>query len=84
MSGNAYMYWDTGYDGFSPTGYNNVLRPVCTYYGENDPGPGIRTMTCQPGELPIGWQFIKHPYNPSQNYAHVVLNVMCIYAPDTQ
>jgi hypothetical protein len=82
ISGNAYTYWDTS-GGFPVITYNDVLRPVCTYYGEDDPEPGLKTMTCQPGELPIGWQLIQHPYN-NKPYAHVVLNVICIYAPDTQ
>ena len=81
ISGNAYTYW--GEDQFQGTSYNDVLRPVCTYYGEDDPGPGLEAMTCQPEELPIGWQFIQHPNNRRFN-AHVVLNVMCIFAPDTQ
>jgi hypothetical protein len=79
ISGNAYTYW--GEDQLQGYGYNDVQRPVCTYYGEDDPGPGLEAMTCQQGELPIGWQFIQHPNNNRRD-AHVVLNVMCIYAPD--
>jgi hypothetical protein len=82
ISGNAHTYWDSpGLFQLSP--YNDVLRPVCTYYGEDNPGPGLEAKTCQQGELPIGWQFIANPYT-NNPLAHVVLNVMCIYAPDTQ
>ena len=86
ISGNAYTYLagpDEGGVRFQGTGYNDVLRPVCTYYDEDDTVPGLKGMTCQPGELPIGWQFIQHPSN-NRFDAHVVLNVMCIFAPDTQ
>jgi hypothetical protein len=82
ISGNAYTYWDMG-DSLQYSPYSDVLRPVCTDYGEGNPGPGLETMTCQQGELPIGWQFIQHPYN-KRSFTHVVLNVMCIYAQDTQ
>ena len=82
ISGNAYTYWEGYMPGlFQFSIYNDVLRPVCKYYGEE--GPGLETMTCQPGDLPIGWQFIQHPFN-NKSVAHVILNVMCIYAPDTQ
>ena len=84
ISGNAYTYLATpGGNELQGTTYNDVLRPVCTYYDEDDPEPGLNAMTCQPGELPIGWQFIQHPMNNRYD-AHVVLNVICIFAPDTQ
>ncbi len=85
ISGNAYTYlaMPGGEVRFQGTGYNDVLRPVCKYYDEDDRVPGLEGMTCQPGELPIGWQFIQHPNN-NHIFARVVLNVMCIYAPDTQ
>ena len=84
ISANAYTYWSQpGGVQFQGTGYNDVLRPVCTYYDADDTVPGLDGMTCQPGELPIGWQFIQHPNN-NRSDAHVVLNVMCIFAPDTQ
>ena len=84
ISANAYTYWSQpGGVQFQGTGYNDVLRPVCTYYDADDTVPGLDGMTCQPGELPIGWQFFQHPNN-NRSDAHVVLNVMCIFAPDTQ
>ena len=86
ISGNAYTYLARPEEEgvrFQGTGYNDILRPVCTYYDEDDTMPGLDNMTCQPGELPIGWQFIQHPSN-NRFDAHVVLNVMCIFAPDTQ
>jgi hypothetical protein len=84
ISGNTYTYLATpGGSQFQGTTYNDVLRPVCTYYDEDDPEPGLETMTCQPGELPIGWQFIQHPNN-NKSDARVVLSVTCIFAPDAQ
>ena len=81
ISGNAYTY-----EKYSPGGFNNdpftdVLRPVCEDYGKAGPPP--TESTCDQGDLPIGWQFIRHPLNKSTE-AYVVINVMCIYAPDTQ
>jgi len=82
ISGSAYTSYAG--KGFLHTTYDDVLRPVCEYYGENDPGgPGLETMTCQQGEIPIGWQFIQHPGN-RVSAALVVLNVMCAIVPDTQ
>jgi hypothetical protein len=81
ISGNAYRYQEGPFP-FVNAPFSDILRPVCTYYGENEPGPGPETETCQPGELPIGWQFINNFSNG--NSGRVVLNVMCIYAPDTQ
>jgi hypothetical protein len=81
ISGNVYKYQEGPWP-YAPSPYGDILRPVCTYYGEDDPGPALVTKTCQPGELPIGWQFILNPYNSAND--HVVLDVMCIYAPDTQ
>lgn len=85
INGSSYSYWDSAARGIEApaTSYNDVLRPVCTYYGEDDPGPGLENKTCQPGQLPIGWQLIQHKYN-QRAYSHVVLNVMCVYAPDAQ
>jgi hypothetical protein len=85
ISGNAYTYLATPWGAqFQSTQYNDVLRPVCTYYDENNPEPGLEALTCQqPGDFPIGWQFIQHPEN-NESDAHVVLNVVCIFAPDTQ
>jgi len=83
ISGNAYTYWTDTPGGFQYSSYKDILRPVCTYYGENNPGPLPNAMTCQSGELPIGWQFIQHSANNRPN-ARVVVNVMCIFAPDPQ
>jgi hypothetical protein len=60
--------------------YQDVLRPVCEDFGPigpdlNEPPP----LTCEDGELPIGWQFIRHPGNPPVG---IVINVLCICAPD--
>jgi hypothetical protein len=84
ISGNAYTYWATPGGAQVPGwGYNDVLRPVCTFYSEDDQKPGLEAMTCKSGEVPIGWQFIQNPANNRYD-AYVVLNVMCIFAPDTQ
>jgi hypothetical protein len=84
ISGNAYTYWATpGGVEVPGWGYNDVLRPVCTYYREDAPRPGLEAMTCKTGDVPIGWQFIQNPNNHRYD-AYVVLNVMCIFAPDTQ
>jgi hypothetical protein len=84
ISGNAYTYWATPGGAQVPDSeYNDVLRPVCTFYREDAPRPGLEAMTCKSGEVPIGWQFIQNPANIRYD-AYVVLNVMCIFAPDTQ
>jgi hypothetical protein len=60
--------------------YPDVLRPVCDEFDFN--GPDLNnspSRTCKAGQLPIGWQFIRHPRNPA---AHIVINVMCVYTPE--
>ena len=87
ISGNAYSYWTDVPGGFPYATTEDILRPVCTYYGEDNSGPALTVMTCQPDEenkLPIGWQFIQHPSNYHGSNGHVVVNVMCLFAPDTQ
>jgi hypothetical protein len=62
------------------TVYPDVLRPVCDDIGYI--GPDLNnspSRTCESGELPIGWQFIRHPRNPS---AYIAINVMCVYTPE--
>lgn len=57
--------------------YPDVLRPVCDDLGFL--GPDLNSRTCEAGQLPIGWQFIRHPFNPS---AYIVIDVMCVYTPE--
>ena len=84
ISGNAYTYWATpGGVEVPGYGYNDVLRPVCKDYREDARQPRLEDMTCKTGDVPIGWQFIQNPSNNRYD-AYVVLNIMCIFAPDTQ
>jgi hypothetical protein len=60
--------------------YPDVLRPVCSDFGFT--GPDLNnspSRTCEAGQLPIGWQFIRHPKNPA---AYIVINVQCVYTPE--
>jgi hypothetical protein len=60
--------------------YPDVLRPVCSDFGFIGPDlDNSPSRTCEAGQLPIGWQFIRHPKNPA---AYIVVNVLCVYAPE--
>ena len=78
ISGAAYNA-----DGHVNDIYPDVLRPVCNDFGYF--GPDLTDLnnspfrTCKAGQFPIGWQFIRHPRNPT---AHIVINVLCVYTPE--